>query len=147
MIRARRPFTALYYLHRVTALFPGVFGCHPSARNGSTRFLVPPQPYIRRRRRRLRPRRPACQPPPRRHGGAECGCTCLPSWPPLYYHYRHRGLNVEAERDRVGGIFLLSPRAPGALHVARQRHVLPSARRRVCDAFLLAQGRARVATF
>lgn len=68
-----------------------VFGCHPSARNGSTRFLVP---------------RGGCHP---------CaavtlarGCTCLPSWPPLYYHYRHRGLNVEAERGRVGGIFLLS---------------------------------------
>jgi len=46
------------------------------------------------------------------------GCTCLPSWPPLYYHYRHRGPNVEAERDRVGGIFLLSPR------VIRSRNVL-----------------------
>lgn len=44
MIRARRPFTALYYLHRVTALFPVCSGVIPRREMARHVFSFPPSP-------------------------------------------------------------------------------------------------------
>lgn len=62
MIRARRPFTALYYLHRVTALFPvcsGVIPRREMARHVFSSLPPFPQPYPPPRP----PSSPACDQP------------------------------------------------------------------------------------
>lgn len=131
MIRARRPFTALYYLHRVTALFPVCSGVIPRREMARHVFSFPPQS------RPPSPPRAPTTPGTGRQGrvrmylSSELAASLLSLSP-------YRGLNVEAERGRVGGIFLLSPARCTSLDSA----MFFPARRRVYGAFLLAQKRA-----